>query len=100
MTTYKLIYEDDRHGVAKRIEFEAANATGALKIAGREAQGRWAQLFEGERFVCRIERIDPDGANIWIVAPQTGMRGDEPAPGTVTKGAEVEERPAIPGTRQ
>ena len=30
MHTYKLVYEDDRHGVAKRIEFEARNATGAL----------------------------------------------------------------------
>lgn len=95
MQTYRLIYENDRHGAAKRIEFEASNATGALKIAGKEAQGRWAQLFEGDRFVCRIERIDPDGANIWIVAHGAETHRDEPSTGAVADGIVV-----VPAARQ
>ena len=69
MPTFRLVYEEDRHGVPKWIEFEAPNASGALKFAKGEAQGRWAQLFEEGRFLCRLERIDPDGANIWMVGP-------------------------------
>lgn len=68
MRTYRLVYEDDRHGVAKWIEFEARNAAGALSIAQGEARGRWAQLFEDGRFLCRLENADPHGANIWLVA--------------------------------
>lgn len=111
MHTYKLVYEDDRHGVAKRIEFEARNATGALSIAGKEARGRWAQLFEGDRFICRLERIDPDGANIWIVAnraeppretvevanldAEDAASADDPAEGVPPPGAIAVEPPKM-----
>ena len=54
-----------RGGVAQE---ERGLVVAALAQAGKEARGRWAQLFEGDRFICRLERIDPDGANIWIVA--------------------------------
>jgi hypothetical protein len=68
MRSYRLVYEDDRHGAAKWIEFEARDAGGALSIAKGEARGRWAQLFENGRYLCRLENADPDGANIWLVA--------------------------------
>lgn len=67
LRTYRLVYDDDRHGAAKWIEFEARDAGGALSIAKGEARGRWAQLFEGGRYLCRLENADPDGANIWLV---------------------------------
>ena len=70
MHTYRLKYDSDRYGVEKAIEFEAANAAGALKFARSEARGRWGELYEDGRPICRLERVDPQDANIWIVVSE------------------------------
>lgn len=54
MQTYRLVYDDDRFGAAKWVEFEARNVNGALKVAAGEARTRWAQLLEEGRFLCRL----------------------------------------------
>lgn len=77
MRTYRLVYEDDRHGATKWLEFEARDAGGALSIAKGEARGRWAQLFEDGRYLCRLENADPDGANIWLVS-RSALPGERP----------------------
>jgi hypothetical protein len=74
--TYTLRYDDDEHGIGKRVEFEAANAAYALEIARGEADGRWALLLEDGRPLCRLEKATPGDATFWIVA------ADAPPPDT------------------
>jgi hypothetical protein len=68
MATYKLVYSDDSLGCARRIEFEAVDAHGALRIAQSQAVGRTAELWEGDRKLCTLRRVGPEGS-IWEVGP-------------------------------
>jgi hypothetical protein len=68
MVTFNLVYSDDALGSARRIEFEAADAHGALRIAQSQAVGRTAELWEGERKLCTLKRVGPEGT-IWEVGP-------------------------------
>jgi len=72
--TYNLIYSDDALGSARRIEFEAMDACGALRIAQSQTAGRTAELWEGNRRLCTLRRVGPEGA-IWEVGPSaTGLQ--------------------------
>jgi hypothetical protein len=68
MATFSLVYSDDTHGSARRIEFEAVDANGALRIAQSQVVGRTAELWEGDRKLCTLRRVGPDGS-IWEVGP-------------------------------
>lgn len=72
---YRLQYDSDRFGKEKTIEFDAINPAGALLLAKREAEGRWARLYEGERLLCRLERLTPDSDDLWAVAGVAGEIG-------------------------
>lgn len=67
-TTYSLHYEDDRLGLAKRVEFEAGSAAYALEIAVAEVEGRHALLLEEGRPVCRLVKASPGESPYWIIA--------------------------------
>jgi len=68
MATYKLVYSDDAHGCARRIEFEAVDARGALGIAQSQAAGRTAELWKGDQKLCTLKRVGPEGS-IWEIGP-------------------------------
>jgi hypothetical protein len=51
---YRLVFADDGIGVARRIEFDAANLTHALVFAHREAGPRAAELWHAGRLLCAI----------------------------------------------
>ena len=70
MPTYTLCYEDDGKGVASHMQFEATDASGALRVAQSKKPGRRAILWDGERPLCRIQRqAIGDDIDIWVVAP-------------------------------
>ena len=73
VATFNLVYSDDALGCARRIEFEAIDADGALRIAQCQAPGRLAELWEGDRKLCTLRRVGPDGA-IWEVGPCANTR--------------------------
>ena len=68
MATYSLVYSEDTLGCARRIEFEAFDAHGALRIAQSQTAGRTAELWEGDRKLCTLRRVGPEGS-IWEVGP-------------------------------
>jgi hypothetical protein len=73
MPTYNLVYSDDTLGCARRIEFEAVDANGALRIAQSEAVGRTAELWEGDRKLCTLSRVGPEGS-IWEVGSSNSLQ--------------------------
>lgn len=54
MRLYTLKFAEDGHGLAKRVEFKAEDALGALIIAHREAARRTAELWDGTKRLCTI----------------------------------------------
>ena len=68
MDTYSLTFIDDGVGLAKRVEFEAYDASRALTLAHKEAAGRAAELWRGDRKLCTLKRTGLRG-EIWQVGP-------------------------------
>lgn len=54
MAMFTLIFADDAEGVARRLEFKAADMTAALLVAHSEALRRTAELWQGSRKLCTI----------------------------------------------
>lgn len=49
MHTYRLIFSDDEFGVARTVEFDAADTGQALAFAYQQARGRSAELWNDRR---------------------------------------------------
>lgn len=68
MTTFSLLYSDDGQGLAKRIDFDANDASSALAIAYQQARDRPAELWSEDRMLCTIKRTGRDG-QVWQIGP-------------------------------
>ncbi|AKM08960.1 hypothetical protein [Croceicoccus naphthovorans] len=66
MHTYQLRLSDDDRGIARTIEFEAADTAGALNILGNVEPGRRAELWEAENYICSLSR-DGDSGGLWNI---------------------------------
>ncbi len=64
--TYRLKYVDDGFGVAKEIEFDAANSAQALYFAQKETRGRSAELWRDGSRLCTLRR-SPGAADLWEI---------------------------------
>lgn len=65
MPIYTLTFADDDHGLAKRLDFTAPDAGGALAAARTEAENRPAELWLGTKRLCRVQRAD----EVWYITP-------------------------------
>ena len=54
MHTYRSIFSDDDRGVARTVEFDAADVAEALAFARHEARGRSAELWNDRGRLYRI----------------------------------------------
>lgn len=54
MHTYRLIFSDDDRGVARTVEFDAADVSQAMAFAREEARDRSAELWSERQRVHRI----------------------------------------------
>lgn len=72
MTTYALHFVDDEHGLAKRIEFNAASPGEALVVAKHEAANRRAELWHEGRKLCTLRRFSEE---FWQLLPDTLIVG-------------------------
>lgn len=68
MPVYTMKFSEDGRGEAKRIEFEAENASAALVVAHHEASNRCAELWCEDQCLCSIQRVGQDG-DVWLVTP-------------------------------
>ena len=68
MDTYSLRFSEDGVGLAKRVEFKAADASMALQVAHKEAAGRAAELWHGPQKLCTLRRTGLRG-EIWQIGP-------------------------------
>lgn len=66
MASFTLTLDDDGLGEPKRIEFNASDPGQAFLILEREASGRMAILWEGQRRLGTLERTE---AGVWQLAP-------------------------------
>ncbi len=73
MQTYRLKLTDDGIGIAKFIDFDGLDASSALSVLSNESGGRRAELWDGARLVCTIER-DSEGSGFWVVNPVVRAR--------------------------
>lgn len=66
LITYRLKFPDDQAGTEKTLEFRAADASGALIFAKSEAAERNAELWQGERLLCHLQRTNDE---VWLIKP-------------------------------
>lgn len=71
MQTYRLKLADDGIGIEKFIDFDGLDASSALSVLSNESHGRRAELWNGDRLVCTLER-DRDGGGFWMVNASLG----------------------------
>ena len=64
MPRFRLTIPPARSGTGDPMTFEAADAADALSLAQRHGIGRPAELWHGERRICRIA---PDEGGFWHV---------------------------------
>ncbi|KHK90891.1 hypothetical protein [Novosphingobium malaysiense] len=64
LLTYRLKFEDDGLGVDKIVEFMAPDPAKALMIAGLEAANRYAELWQGNKRICRLRRTEEQ---VWLI---------------------------------
>ncbi|GEM_PF-1302415 len=75
MPTYKLSLLDDGFGVGRNIVFDSDNASMALSVAENFKFGRQATLYEGEKALCRLERVKTGEISyIWAISPILAQR--------------------------
>ncbi|XUU60877.1 hypothetical protein ACRAQ6_00970 [Erythrobacter sp. HA6-11] len=67
MTQYSLVFAADTKSGVEKLTFHERSVGGALEVAKERARGDWAELFEGDLLLCRIELVDETG--VWLVRP-------------------------------
>jgi hypothetical protein len=70
LSTYRLVFPGASRSQAKTVEFEAEDASYALVVANREAGGRAAELWEGDRMLCKLRRMSGAEAEFWEVSSE------------------------------
>ena len=64
--TYRLRLTEDGRGLAREVEFEAAGAGEALRLAQSVCGSREIELFEDDRRLARVKRAAHAG--FWVVS--------------------------------
>lgn len=66
MATYQLRFSDDGIGCAKRVEFDAPDASAALIVAHQESPNRNVELWKDGARLCTIRRTANE---VWELNP-------------------------------
>lgn len=66
MVNYSLLLTDDGIGLEKRIDFLGVDASSALSVLSNEVEGRRAELWQEDHFICTLQR-DGSGRGFWRI---------------------------------
>ncbi|GMN02244.1 hypothetical protein [Erythrobacter sp. MTPC3] len=67
MIKYTLRFAAEDSEGEHKVSFHAHSTAGALDVAKNSAKGDWADLYERDTLICRMQLVEESG--VWLVKP-------------------------------